>query len=303
VRGDVTPVQAERNQLSCYTPEIQSHIILCSSKKTSVFSHPQTISLHLFASLRSNTAMDKQPSKRRRLAADTLSSSKDMETALNKSLPKRGCGSRPVQTAPLIEEAIAPVKVQPTAVPTVDGASNAESQGVYPDRYDYGVRYGGHQTTRFNSSLVNDDKADARAEWRYQRHRQSAQPAMYAGLYTTSYPNARSSHFRASFDDSQRESQASPSLDHIKVIMERMERHQAAATSASTASSAHLNTLLSQGKFHSSYRNSELLEICSFCCILFHKAKGFVPFSTLMESIWAAAGSLAARSIWFRLRP
>jgi hypothetical protein len=50
--------------------------------------------------------MDKQPSKRRRLAADTLSSSKDMEIALNKSLPKRGCGSRPVQTAPLTEEAV-----------------------------------------------------------------------------------------------------------------------------------------------------------------------------------------------------
>jgi hypothetical protein len=44
--------------------------------------------------------------------------------------------------------------------------------------------------------------------------------------------------------------------------MERIERHQAAVTSASTASSAQLNALLSQGKFHSSYQNSKLLEIC-----------------------------------------
>jgi hypothetical protein len=33
--------------------------------------------------------------------------------------------------------------------------------------------------------------------------------------------------------------------------------------------------------------------------IPFHRAKGFVPLSTLMESIWVAAGSLAVRSIWF----
>jgi hypothetical protein len=60
---------------------------------------------------------------------------------------------------------------------------------------------------------------------------------------------------RASYDDSQRESQASPSLDCIEAIMVRMERHQVAATTALTASSAQLHTLLSQGKFHSSYRN------------------------------------------------
>jgi hypothetical protein len=199
--------------------------------------------------------MDKQPSKKRRLAADTLLSSQDMESALNKSLPKRGSGSRPaVQSAPFTEEAVAPVEVQPTTVPTVDGASNAESQGVNPEGYDHGVRYGGHQATSFNSSLVDDNEAEARTEWRYHRHCQSAQPAAYAGPYTTAYPSAQSSRFRASFDDSQRESQASPSLDRIEAIMVRMERHQAAATTASTASLAQLHTLLSQGKFHS-YQN------------------------------------------------
>jgi hypothetical protein len=199
--------------------------------------------------------MDKQPSKKRRLAADTLLSSQDMESVLNKSLPKHGSGSRPaVHAAPLTEESVAPVEVPPSTVPTVDGASNAELLGVNPEGYDHGVCYGGHQATRFNSSLVDYDEADARTEWRYQRHHQSAQPAAYAGPYTTAYPSARSSRFRASYDDSKRESQASPSLDRIEAIMVRMQHHQAAATTASTASSAQLQTLLSQGKFHS-YQN------------------------------------------------
>jgi hypothetical protein len=47
-------------------------------EKTLVFSHPQQLRfgyLHRFASF---TAMDKQPSKKRRLAMDTLSSKEDM---------------------------------------------------------------------------------------------------------------------------------------------------------------------------------------------------------------------------------
>jgi hypothetical protein len=178
-----------------------------------------------------------------------------MESALNKSLPKRGSGSRPtVQAAPLTEEAVAPVEV-PTSVPAVDGTFNTESLGVDPAGFEHGVCYGGRQVTRFNSSLVDDDEADAQAEYLYQHKHQSAQPAAYAGPYMTAYPSAQSSRFRASYDDSQRESQASPSLDRIEVIMVRMERHQAAASTASTASSAQLQTLLqmllTQGKFHS----------------------------------------------------
>jgi hypothetical protein len=45
--------------------------------------------------------------------------------------------------------------------------------------------------------------------------------------------------------------------------MGRMERHQVAATSALTASSAQLNALLSQGKFRSSY---EILNCSKFAC-------------------------------------
>jgi hypothetical protein len=81
----------------------------------------------------------------------------------------------------------------------------------------------------------------------------------------------------------------------------RMERLQAAATSASTASTVQLHALFGQGK-KGKVRNFELFEICSFSCIPFLRAKCIVPLSTLMESIWAAAGSLAVHSICFRLR-
>jgi hypothetical protein len=270
------------------------------------FSFFLSTTTRIFASIRIASAMDKQPSKRRRLATDTRSYKEEMESELNRKLPKRGSGSHTVQTAPLTEESVAPVEVQPTSVPTFDGTSNMESQGVNPvEGYDYGARYGGYQSTRFNSLLVNDDKADARAEWRYNRHRYAVQAAGYAGPYSVPYsvPSAQSRGFCAPYVDSQRESQASPSLDCIKRIMECMERQQAAATSASTASTVQLHALFGQGKFLSFHWNFELFEICSFSCIPFHRAKGIVPLSTLMESIWVAAGSLAVCSICFRFKP
>jgi hypothetical protein len=120
--------------------------------------------------------MDKQPSKRRRLAATTLLYKDEMESELNRTLPKResgshppvqsaplteeivatesepiqtlpvakrGFGARPAQSAPLTEEVVAPVEVQPTSAPTFDESSNLDSRGVYPEGYDYGARYGG----------------------------------------------------------------------------------------------------------------------------------------------------------------
>jgi hypothetical protein len=102
--------------LSCYTHEIQSHIIRVLRKRL-VFSHPQTISLRLFVSLRFASAMDKQPSKNRRLAAATLLYKDEMENELNRTLPnaKRGFGSRPVQSAPLTKE----IATEPEPIPTL----------------------------------------------------------------------------------------------------------------------------------------------------------------------------------------
>jgi hypothetical protein len=168
--------------------------------------------------------MDK-PSKQR-LAKDTLSSKEDMESELNKKLPKPNSWV-PVQSAPLTQEDFAPVGVQASSAPTFDGTSNLdESSGFYPDEgYDYGARYGGFQATRFNSSQVNDKEADARADFRYHRYRQTAQAPGYVGVYSAPFidPSARGRGFCASHDDSQRESQAPPALDRIERIMERME--------------------------------------------------------------------------------
>jgi hypothetical protein len=214
-------------------------------------SHP--LQLRFRYSLRIVSAMDK-PSKRRH-AKSALSSKEDMESELNRKLPK--LDSRvPAQSAPLTEEGFTPVEIQSSSAPTFDGTSNIEPQGFYPDDgYDYGARYGGYQTTRFNSTLVNDEKADARGDFRYHQHRQSAQTARYVGAYSAPFsdPSARSRGFRASFDDSKRESQASQALDRIERIMERMERQQAASTYASSASSAQLHAFIGQGEFHLSF--------------------------------------------------
>jgi hypothetical protein len=76
--------------------------------------------------------MDK-PSKRR-LAKDTLSSKEDMESELNKKLPKPSSWV-PVEPAPLTQsEDFTPVGVQDVSAPTFDGTSNLEaSSGFYPD--------------------------------------------------------------------------------------------------------------------------------------------------------------------------
>jgi hypothetical protein len=139
--------------------------------------------------------MDK-PSKRR-LAKDTLSSKENMESELNKKLPKPNKWD-PVQSAPLTQEGFAPVEVQASSAPIFDGTSNLESSGFYPDEgYNYGVHYGGFQATRFNSSHVNDEEADARADFRYHRHHQTAHEAE-AFVHPTTIPRERARHLRRS---------------------------------------------------------------------------------------------------------
>jgi hypothetical protein len=224
--------------------------------------------------LRFAFAMDEQPSKRRRLAETTLAYKDDMVEELNKTLPhdrhkpKRGSGSHHVHSAPFTEESkepapipapsalpsvkvIAPVENQLSKAPSFDGPSNYGSRGVYPEGYDYGECYGGRQSTRYNSSLLDDEEADARVKWLYQSQRQASRMPAYGGPYQHPFPSARGGGLRASFDDRQRESQAISALDRIEKVMERMERQLAASTSASLASSAQHHTLPGLGKFHS----------------------------------------------------
>jgi hypothetical protein len=192
-KGQCITSAGKENQLSRYTRKKKSHNVFC--EKTLVFSHP--LQLRFRYSLRIVSAMDK-PSKRRH-AKSALSSKEDMESELNRKLPKLDSGV-PAHSAPLTEEGFAPVEVQSSSAPTFYGTSNMEPQGFYPDEgYDYGARYGGYQATHFNSTLVNDEEADARANFRYHRHRQSAQTAEYVGAYSAPYsdPSARSRGFRA----------------------------------------------------------------------------------------------------------
>jgi hypothetical protein len=214
--------------------------------------------------------MDEQPSKRRRLAETTLSYKDDMVEELNKTLPhdrhkpKCGLGSHHVQPAPLTEESqelapipapsappsvkvVAPVEKQPSKAPSFIGPSNYGSRGVYTEGYDYG----GRQSTRYNSLLVDDEEADARVKWLYQTQRQASRMPAYGGPFQHPFPSARGGGLCASFDDRQRESQAIPALDRIEKVMERMERQLAASTSASMASSAQHHALPGLGKFHS----------------------------------------------------
>jgi hypothetical protein len=54
------------------------------------------------------------------------------------------------------------------APPYVDNSPHeAAASNVYPEGYDYGGRYSGYQATRFNSSLLDDCKCDARAGYNY----------------------------------------------------------------------------------------------------------------------------------------
>jgi hypothetical protein len=148
--------------------------------------------------------MDK-PSKRKpaKPAKPTLSSKENMESKLNRKLPKSTWV--PVQPAPLAQSEVftLPVGVSDTATPTFDGTSNVEaSSGVYPDEgYDYGDRYGGYQATRYNSMQADDDEAEARADYRYYRYHHPAPAPEYVGAYSTLYSNANARGLRASHDE------------------------------------------------------------------------------------------------------
>jgi hypothetical protein len=195
--------------------------------------------------------MDK-PSKRRQ-AKDTLSSKEDMESELNQKLLDPNSGV-PVQHAPLTqsEDSSLPVGTK-DAAPVVDRMSNVEaSSGFYPnEEYDYGDRYGNFQATRFNSSHVEAEEADARAGFRYHRYYQPA--PTYVDTYSAPFidPSARGRGLRVSHGDPQKESQAPPAFDRMERILEHMERQQAAASSAS---SQQLQAFIIQGELFSFFR-------------------------------------------------
>jgi hypothetical protein len=160
----------------------------------------------------------------------------------------------------------APIADAPTGQ-YYDRSSYSGMRGAYPEGYGLGANYCGHLATKFNSSMVNDDKAASRAEWCYHNQRQTSRTAAYGDPYGRPCPSTRSSSLRTSYDGRERESQSSQALKRIEGIMARMERHMVASTPAPVASSAPHHAPFNLGKFHSFHFHFELLEICSYFAV------------------------------------
>jgi hypothetical protein len=137
--------------------------------------------------------------------------------------------------------------------PVEDLGTAATTSTAFSDRaaaqvdYDYGDRYGGVQSTRYNSTVVDDQEIDARNEYLYQqgRHVRSA---------TSSAPGYPA-HFSAPFYQANAYGQGhhvstastrelpSPALDRMEKILEGIER-------ASNASSLAIQSFVGQGEFY-----------------------------------------------------
>ena len=147
------------------------------------------------------------------------------------------------------EGSAASVSSVPATGQPEDGSISGE-RGVDPEGIEHGTEYGGQLATRFNSSLVDDDEAASRVEYRYQTVQgQSSRTPAYGESYGDPRPSARSSSLRASFDSREGESQSAQALERIEGIMARMEHHLAASTSAQATSSASASTPSSSGEF------------------------------------------------------
>jgi hypothetical protein len=188
--------------------------------------------------------MDK-PSKRKP-AKPTLTSQEAIESKLNRKLPKSMLV--PVQPAPLEQSKVfaPPVRDLDTAPPAYDRTSNVVAlSGVYPDEgYNYGDRYGGYHATRFNSTQVDDQEADAMADYRYH---QVPQVLRYYRYHQYHHPTPALEYvgaYSALYSDPNAQVQGLPTSHDEERIMERMERH-------SSASSKQLQAFIGQGEFFS----------------------------------------------------
>jgi hypothetical protein len=130
------------------------------------------------------------------------------------------------------------------AVASVHATSGDESntgvRGADPEGLVHGAEYGGQLATRFNSSLVDDEEAASRVEYRYQQVQgHASRTQAYSDPYgRPTSPNVRRSSLRASFDNREGESQSLQVFGHIEDVLARMEQHLAASTSAQASSSA-----------------------------------------------------------------
>jgi hypothetical protein len=138
------------------------------------------------------------------------------------------------------------------AGPLVDG-SHADTRDAVPTGYEHGASYGGYLATGFNSSMVDDDKAASRVEYRYQQQhvqRQASRTPAYGDPYGCPRPSARSTSLRTSFDGREGESQSLQVFHRMEGIMARMEQHLAASTPAPATSSTTHSAPFYSGEFH-----------------------------------------------------
>jgi hypothetical protein len=159
--------------------------------------------------------------------------------------------------------------------------------------YEHGANYGGYLATGFNLSLVNDDEAASRAEYRYQHVQEHASrtPA-YGDPYSCPHPNARSTSLRTSLQV----------LGCIKDVMARMERHLAASTPAQATSSATRLTPSNPGVFHSFIFTLNCWNLPLFSEILF-LAFFLAKFHCLLSFGFDPSRDRVAREIRFCLHP
>jgi hypothetical protein len=140
------------------------------------------------------------------------------------------------------------------------GGSYAGERGDGPEGLEHGADYGGRLTTCLNSSLVNDDEAASRVEYRYQKVRGHASRAStYGGPYGSPVPSGRRSSLHPSFDSREGESQSLQVFGRIEDVLAKMERHLAASASAQATPSASTSTPPSSGEFSFIHLHFELL--------------------------------------------
>jgi hypothetical protein len=190
--------------------------------------------------------MDDRHSKKRKSAKDHPSQEEKeaMTASLEKALLKE---VRPVGQPKNLEP---PPSFEP---PAEDFGTAAPTSTAFPDGaaaqvdYDYGDRYGGVQSTRYNSTAVDDQEIDARNEYLYQqgRHVRSATssapgyPAHFSAPFFQADAYGQGHH---AFTAPMREN-PSPALDRMQKILEGIER-------ASNASSLAIQSFVGQGEFY-----------------------------------------------------
>jgi hypothetical protein len=179
--------------------------------------------------------MDDRHSKKRKSSSKPESHpSLEEKEAMTASLEKARLKEvHPAQPTPLEP----PPSFAPLVVDLGTAASNlsAVSDTAATHDYDYGDRYGGVQSTRYNSNAVDDKEQDARNEYYYQQgrpHRSASSAPGYPAHFSAPFYQAdvygQGHHASTAYT---RES-TSPVMERMEKLMKGIERASAASALA-----------------------------------------------------------------------